>query len=29
LTTREKILEAADELFGRDGFDATTTREIA
>jgi TetR/AcrR family transcriptional regulator len=28
-TTREKILEAADHLFGEGGFDATTTREIA
>ncbi len=27
--TREKILEAADELFGRMGYDAATTREIA
>ncbi|MFH2006183.1 MAG: TetR family transcriptional regulator [bacterium] len=26
---RERILEAADELFGANGFDATTTREIA
>ncbi len=26
---REKILEAADALFGEVGFDATTTREIA
>jgi AcrR family transcriptional regulator len=26
---REKILEAADSLFGEVGFDATTTREIA
>ncbi len=26
---REKILEAADTLFGEVGFDATTTREIA
>ncbi len=26
---KEKILEAADELFGEIGFDATTTREIA
>lgn len=26
---REKILQAADELFGEGGFDATTTREIA
>ena len=26
---REKILKAADELFGKAGFDATTTREIA
>jgi AcrR family transcriptional regulator len=29
LDTREKILEAADELFGQVGFDASTTREIA
>jgi len=29
MNAQEKILEAADELFGRDGFDATTTREIA
>lgn len=29
MSARDKILEAADELFGRDGFDATTTREIA
>jgi AcrR family transcriptional regulator len=28
-TTRDKILEAADHLFGELGFDATTTREIA
>jgi AcrR family transcriptional regulator len=27
--TREKILEAADELFGQLGYDAATTREIA
>ncbi|MFZ5442169.1 MAG: TetR/AcrR family transcriptional regulator [Myxococcota bacterium] len=27
--TRARILEAADELFGRLGFDATTTRDIA
>ena len=27
--TREKILEAADELFGQVGYDAATTREIA
>ncbi len=27
--TREKILEAADGLFGKVGFDAATTREIA
>ncbi len=27
--TRERILEAADNLFGRMGFDAATTREIA
>ena len=26
---REQILEAADRLFGEEGFDATTTREIA
>jgi len=29
MSAREKILEAADELFGSTGFDATTTREIA
>ena len=29
MSTREKILEAADELFGKQGFDATPTREIA
>ncbi|MBW1873134.1 MAG: TetR/AcrR family transcriptional regulator, partial [Deltaproteobacteria bacterium] len=28
-TTRDKILMAADHLFGKGGFDATTTREIA
>jgi len=28
-STRERILEAADDLFGRMGFDAATTREIA
>ena len=28
-TTRDKILMAADHLFGEGGFDATTTREIA
>ncbi len=28
-TAKEKILEAADELFGTVGFDAATTREIA
>ncbi len=28
-TTRDKILMAADHLFGQGGFDATTTREIA
>ncbi len=28
-TSKEKILEAADHLFGQLGFDATTTREIA
>jgi len=27
--TRERILEAADELFGQNGYDAATTREIA
>jgi AcrR family transcriptional regulator len=27
--TKEKILQAADELFGRLGYDAATTREIA
>ena len=29
MSAREKILEAADALFGRVGFDAATTREIA
>ena len=29
MTTREKILEAADDLFGEIGFDAATTRQIA
>ena len=29
MSAREKILEAADELFGEAGFDATSTREIA
>jgi len=29
MSAREKILEAADRLFGEQGFDATTTREIA
>ena len=29
LTTRQRILEAADELFGKMGFDAATTRQIA
>ena len=29
MNAREKILEAADELFGELGFDAATTREIA
>jgi len=29
LKAREKILESADTLFGKYGFDATTTREIA
>jgi AcrR family transcriptional regulator len=29
MTPRERILQAADTLFGRAGFDATTTREIA
>jgi TetR/AcrR family transcriptional regulator len=29
LNAREKILEAADTLFGEQGFDAATTREIA
>jgi len=29
MNAREKILKAADELFGSSGFDATTTREIA
>jgi AcrR family transcriptional regulator len=28
-STRERILEEADGLFGESGFDATTTREIA
>lgn len=28
-TTKDRILEAADQLFGELGFDATTTREIA
>ncbi|HUU03973.1 MAG TPA: TetR family transcriptional regulator [Myxococcota bacterium] len=28
-TTRDRILKAADHLFGELGFDATTTREIA
>ncbi len=26
---RQRILAAADELFGEQGFDATTTRQIA
>jgi len=29
MSAREKILKAADELFGEVGFDAATTREIA
>lgn len=29
MTTRDNILEAADELFGASGFDAVSTREIA
>ncbi len=29
MSAREKILKAADDLFGSTGFDATTTREIA
>jgi len=29
MTAKEKILRAADKLFGEAGFDATTTREIA
>ena len=29
MKAREKILKAADDLFGSAGFDATTTREIA
>jgi TetR/AcrR family transcriptional regulator len=29
MTTRERILDTADDLFGEKGFDAATTREIA
>ncbi|HPQ69049.1 MAG TPA: TetR/AcrR family transcriptional regulator [bacterium] len=29
MTAKEKILQAADQLFGEVGFDATSTREIA